>query len=64
MEGSVIEDVGGRRGAHGENLERFDLVEGELGLEHDGVDAFFGAVLDGGRGVVDPCLAANGVRGG
>ena len=32
--GLVVEDVGGRRWAHGENLEQSNPVEGNLGLEH------------------------------
>ena len=35
--GSAVEDVAGRRWAHGDNLERSNSVEGKLGLGHRGV---------------------------
>ena len=32
MEGSVVGNVGGQHGTHGETLEQSDPVEGSLGL--------------------------------
>ena len=61
VKGSVVRDVGGRRWAHGENLEWSDPVEEKLGLEHGGVSVFLGTLVDSGRGVVDPCPAVHGV---
>ena len=62
VEGSVVGDVGGRRWAYGENRERSNPVEGNLGLEHGGVGVFLGPLADSGRVVVDPCPAAHGAR--
>ena len=62
MKRPTIRNGGGRCRAHGENLERANPVEGELGLENGGVGASLGALADGGSSVVDPRPTAGGER--
>ena len=64
MKRPAIGNGGGRCRAHGENLERANPVEGELGLENGGVGAFLGALADGGSSVVDSRPTAGGERRG
>ena len=52
MKRSTIWDGGGRCRTHGEDLQRADPIEGKLGLEINGVDAFPGALANGGSGAV------------
>ena len=64
MKTPAISSGGGRCRAHGENLERTNPVEGELGLEDGGVGAFLGVLADGGSSVVDSRPTAGGERRG
>lgn len=54
VEKSVVGVIGGRRWAHGHNLERADPVEGKFGLERGLIGVFLGALTNGDREVVDP----------
>ena len=60
VKGPIIWDGGGRCRTHGEDLERADSIEGQLGLEHDGLGAFPGALVNSGSGVVDPRPTVDG----
>ena len=60
MKRPAIRNGGGGCRAHGENLRRANLVEGERGLDNGGVGAFLGALTDGGRSVVDLRPTAGG----
>ena len=63
MGGSIVGGVGGRRWPHSENLGESDIAEEEIFLKHGGVVDFLGTFADSGRGDVDPCPAAYGIRG-
>ena len=60
LKGPTVRNGGGRCRAHGENLERANPVEGELGHENGGVGAFLGTLANGGSRVVDPGPTAGG----
>lgn len=62
VERTVAQFVGGQCRAYDDGFERDDPVEGELGLENDGVGPFSRALAVGSGGVVDPRLIVCGNR--